>query len=199
MRATDAGARNRLSAAVLMACVVALGIVLSASPARADEPGETTIAYVLVQQALGHLAHDTTSVSVELAIEKIDDALATSDREGVDVNELQEAKTALDAGRVSQGQALLQHSIAGVVSQLKPAIGEETGTTVVSGELPGRTGLTGTDGSLLVASVVLLLIGAGLAWLFRPRDSIDELRRDLQAAVASPDDAPSVPPPRDAS
>ena len=198
MRATGALARNRVSAAVLAACVVALGSVLLASPARADEPGETTVGYVLVQQALGHLAHDTSGLGIELATEKIDDALATADRDGVDVNELQRAKTALEAGQVSQGVALLQRSIAAAVSQLPPAVGEETGTKIVLSPLPGRSGLTGTDGLLLAVSVLLLLLGVGLAWYFRPRDNIAELRRKLVAAAAPPGDAGPGHLPRDA-
>lgn len=199
MRATGATAQDRMPKAALVACVVALGCVLLASPARADEPGETTVGYVLVQQALGHLAHDTTGVGIEFATEKIDDALATSDRDGVDVTELEKAKTALEAGHVSEGQALLQRSIAAAVSQLQPAVGEETGTTVVLSPLPGRSGLTGTDGFLLAFSVLLLLLGVGLAWLFRPLDNIGELRRNLQAAAAPPSDVPPGPLPRDAS
>ena len=199
MRATGALARNRVSAAVLAACVVALGSVLLASPARADEPGETTVGYVLVQQALGHLAHDTGRLGIELATEKIDDALATTDRDGVDVNELQRAKTALEAGPVSQGVALLQRSIAAAVSQLPPAVGEETGTKIVLSPLPGRSGLTGTDRLLLAVSVLpLLLLGVGLAWYFRPRDNIAELRRKLVAAAAPPGDAGPGHLPRDA-
>ena len=155
--------------------------------------------YVLVQQALGHLAHDPTSVGIELATEKIDDALSTPDRDGVDVNELQKAKTALEAGQVSEAQALLQRSIATAVSQLQPAVGEESGTKVVLSPLPGRSGLTGTDGFLLAVSVLLLLLGVGLAWLFRPRDNIRELRRNLKAAAAPSGDAPPGPLPRDAS
>ena len=69
----------------LLACALAVGSMLSAAPARADEPGETTVGYLLVQQALGHLAHDTSSEGIEIAMEKTDDALGTNDQEGVDV------------------------------------------------------------------------------------------------------------------
>ena len=183
---------RRLWTTLLLACVVALGSVLSASPAWADEPGETTEGYLLVQQALGHLAHDTTMNGIAFAMEKTDDALSTKDQEGVDVAELQEAMAALEAGQVEQGRALLQHSISGAISQLEPATGEETGTTVVLSPLPGRGSLTGGERGFLVLSVLLLLLGVGLAWRFRPQDNVHELRRRLDPparvqAAAQPD------------
>ena len=189
---------RRLWITFLLACVLALGSMLSASPARADEPGETTVGYLLVQQALGHLAHDTTSDGIEIAMEKTDDALSTKDQEGVDVPELQKAMAALQAGQVEQGRAFLQHSISGAVSQLKPAIGEDTGTTLVLSPLPGRGSLTGGEWGCLVVSMLLLLLGVGLAWRFRPQDNVHELRRRLDPpapvrAAAQPD-----PPSKDA-
>src|SRR5665811_1346884 len=134
--------RDRLWTTLLLACVMALGGALSASSAWADEPGETTEGYLLVQQALGHLAHDTTSGGIAFAMEKTDDALSTEDQEGVDVAELQEAMAALEAGQAEQGRALLQRSISGAISQLEPATGEETGTTVVLSPLPGPVSYT---------------------------------------------------------
>ena len=199
MSATGKGARGNRLLAVLLVCVVAVGSVLVGSPAAADEPGETTVGYLLVQQALGHLAHDTSMAGIDLATEKIDDALATQDRDGVDVTMLQQAKDALGAGQVSQGQALLQRSIAAALAQLGPAVGEETGTKIVLGALPGRSGLSGTDVAFLAVSVLVLLLGVGLAWRFRPRDNIEELRRRLNAAAAGQGDLPPGPPPEEAS
>lgn len=196
MHATGSPARRRLSMAVLMGCVV-LGSVLSGSPARADEPGETTVGYVLVQQALGHLAHDSTDAGIDAAMEKVDDALSTLDRDGVDVNVLQQASTALAGGRVGEAEALLQQSIAAAVGRLRPAVGEQTGTTVVLSPLPARGGLTGADGFPLAVSVLLLLVGVGLARYFRPRDTIAELRRGLQGAAAPASDVAPPPLPRD--
>ncbi len=170
---------RRLWTAILLACVVTLGSVLSASPTWADEQGETTEGYLLVQQALSHLAHDTTSGSIMDAMEKIDDALSTKDQEGVDVAELQQAKAALEAGQVEEGRALLQQSISEAISQFKPATGGETGTTVVLSPLPGRSSLTGGDWGFLALSVLLLLLGVGLAWRFRPQENVHELRRRL--------------------
>jgi len=153
--------------------------IMSASPARADGGGETTEGYQLVQQALGHLAHDTSDYGVSLAMEKIDDALATPDQQGVDVDGLKQAQAAVEAGQVDQARALLQQSIAEAVGKLKPATGEETGTTQVLTPLQGRADLTGRDWGFLVASALFLVLGAVLATRYRPHDNVRALRRRL--------------------
>lgn len=200
MSAPQEAARGRRPwVTFLLACALAVGSMLSAAPARADEPGETTVGYLLVQQALGHLAHDTSSEGIEIAMEKTDDALSTKDQEGVDVPELQKAMAALQAGQVEQGRALLQHSISGAVAQLKPAIGEETGTKLVLSPLPGRGSLAGGDWGSLVVSVLALLLGVGLAWRFRPQDNVHELRRRLDPPAPGQAAAQPDPPATDAS
>lgn len=180
MRNRNETARGRrLWITVLIACLLALGSVLSASPALAHGAGETVEGYALVQQALGHLAHDTTSNGIALAMEKIDDALKTKDQEGVNVAEVEKAKAALDAGSVEQGRALLQQSISVALSKLMPATGEETGTKVLLSAQSGRGRLALGGWVTLVASVLLLLLGFVVAWRFRPTDNLRELRRSL--------------------
>ena len=163
----------------LLAGVVVLGALVSATPAWAHGEGETEEGYLLVQQARGHLAHDTTSTGIDLAMEKVDDALNTKDQEGVDVAEVQQAKAALEGGQAEQARVLLQHSIIEALAALKPAIGEQTGTTLVLSAQPGRGGLTGGDVGFLIVSVLLVFVGVGLAWRFRPQDNVHELRRSL--------------------
>ena len=181
--------RRRYVVSLVVPWVVFLTALLSASPVWADEPGETDVGYLLVQQALGHLAHDTTDAGVELALEKVDDALNTEDQEGVDVAELQRARAALEAGDVAQGRTQLTESISEALSQLPPATGEETGTTTVPRALPGGGALSGSDWVLLVVSVLLMGLGGGLAWHFRPKDNVRHLRAQLgsgSAAVTPP-------------
>jgi len=170
---------RRFFAAVLLALVFAFGGAVGASPAAAHGGGETEEGYALIQQALGHLAHDTSHTGISLAIEKIDDALRTNDQEGVDVSQLEQAKTALEAGRVAEGRALLQRSIAEATGALKPAVGEETGTKIVLSPLPGRGDLSRGDWAFLAVSALLVFVGTGLAWRFGPEDSIRQLRRRL--------------------
>jgi hypothetical protein len=172
-------ARRGWRTALLATILAVLGGIASAAPAWAHGSGETEEGYVLVQQALGHLAHDSTSSGMDAAMEKVDDALNTKDQMGVDIAKVKNARMALDAGKFEAGQALLQQSITKAVSQLKPATGDETGTTVVPSELPGRGTLTGLDLGFLAVSVLLLLGGSGLAARFRPVDNIAALRRRL--------------------
>ena len=128
----------------------------------------------MVQQALGHLVHDPGDVGP--ALEKIDAALAAPDQDGVSVAELQRAKAALQTGNVAQGRALLQESITVALSTLKPATGGETGTTVVVDPLPPRGGLTGADWGFLTVSMLAILTGLLLSYVFRPHENVRELR-----------------------
>lgn len=173
----------------VVAMLVAVGSVVSASPAWAHAgDGESTVGYQLVQQALGHLSHDTGRLGIELAMEKVDDALATTDQVGVDVAELKQARAALDAREVETGRVLLQQSISDAVSQLAPATGDETGTSVVLAALPGRGALTAMDWAFLATSTLLLLAGLALAARYRPHDSVRVLQRRLGQSVHHPDE-----------
>mgnify|MGYP001792110637 CR=1 FL=1 len=170
------GWRTALMASIL----VVLGGVASATPAFAHAGGgETKEGYVLVQQALGRLAHDPNMTGVDAAQEKIHDTLDTTDQVGVNIAQVKEAKTALDAGNVQAGQVLLQKSITEAVSAIMPATGEETGTTVVPSEIPGRGSLDGLQWAFLGISVLLLLAGSVVAQKFRPADNLAALRRRL--------------------
>ncbi len=134
---------------------------------------------MLVQQALGHLAHDTSPAGVDLAMEKVDDALATQDQEGVEVPKVEEAVGALEAGQFDQARVLLQDSIKQALDDQPVATGNQTGTTLVVPELPGRSGMGGQGWGFLVLSVVVLLLGVALAYRFRPQDTVGDLRRTL--------------------
>lgn len=167
----------RLSRSGVVAALALLFAFALVPPASAHGGEETEEGYLLVQQALGHLAHDTSHVGVALAMEKVDDALATEDQDGVDVAAVEKAKTALETDQVDTARTLLQGSIKEALSELPPATGGETGTTVIVPALPGRDGLTGRDWSFIAASVMCLLAGAFLAYRFRPADAVGELRR----------------------
>jgi len=164
----------------LVAAIALLGALALPQAAVAHGEGETEEGYLLVQQALGHLAHDTGSDGIELAMEKVDDALSTEDQEGVDVAKVEDGMQALEAGQVEQARALLQDSIQDAVTEQPTATGYETGTTVVASAMPGRSGLNGQDLGWLVASSAAVLLGLVLAYRFRPRDSVRELRTRLR-------------------
>lgn len=170
-----------------LAAVAVIGLLAtfaSAPAAWGDGEGETTEGYLLVQQALGHLAHDTSMSGLDLAMEKVDDALETDDQEGVDVAELERGMAALESGDASQARTLLQDSIQDAVTALPPATASQTGTHVVAPELSGRPDVRAQDWVLLAASGLALVVGVWLAFLFRPHDTIRTLRTRLATATA---------------
>ena len=179
------GLRTTLQGIACALVVAAMTLV----PARAFAHGgdETEEGYLLVQQALGHLAHETNDEGIALAAEKVDDALATKDNDGVNVAEVRRAATALAAHRPAAARALLQDSIQEALNGLPPATGNMTGTTVVMPAMPGRSGgLHGQDVVFLITSLTLGGLGAFLAYRFRPEDSVRVLRRRLSPPASEP-------------
>ncbi|MFC5175105.1 hypothetical protein [Nocardioides taihuensis] len=167
--------------------LVSLGLLLPlavAPPTWAHGDGETTEGYLLVQQALGHLAHDTDMSGIDLALEKVGDALETDDQDGVDVALLLDGKTTLEQGDVLRARDLLQNSIQDALHDLPPATGNQTGTREVVPELAGRTELRSQDWLLLLGSVAVLIVGAWLGYRFRPRDNVRALRSRLTTEAA---------------
>lgn len=169
--------------------VTLFGSFAAVSSASAHGGNETQVGYLLVQQALGHLAHDTSAEGISLALEKVDDALNAEDQDGVALPVLKEARTALQDGEVGRAQRLLQDSISHAVQNLPPATGIQTGTTIVMPELPGRSGLGAQGWSLLAASLLVLLLGTWFAFRFRPQETLRTLRTRLAAATAADESA----------
>ncbi len=165
---------RRLASILLL--TVAVVTTSGALPAFAHGDGETEIGYVLVEQALGHLAHDTSAEGIGLAMEKVNDALETDEQGGMSVPEVEQAMAALEAGDATGARTLLQDSIKEALSMQPPATGNETGTTRIVPELPGRASFGAQEWLFLVVSVVLLLTGSWLAYVFRPHESIGVLR-----------------------
>ncbi|MDO8120725.1 hypothetical protein Q6346_05280 [Isoptericola sp. b490] len=181
MRRRIPHARRRPWWTVLVSCVLAAAgtvSLASAAWAHGDGEGETKEGYLLVQQALGYLAHQGTN-GIDAALEKIDDTLATTDQEGVDVSQVEAAQGALSSGDVAKGQELLQASITEAVSDLPPAVGSATGTTVIPSDMPGRGALGGSDWVFLGASALFAALGAWLAARLRPADTVRSLRARL--------------------
>lgn len=164
---------------------ILLAMASPASPASAHGAGETEEGFMLVQQALANLAYDPGHNGMDLAMEKVNDALATKDQEGVDVAQVKQAKAALEAEHVGPARVLLQKSITVAVSKLAPATGVEAGTTLVLTPLRGRGGLTGQDWGFGLASLLILLAGTALAFRFRPADNLRQLRRQLAGPAAA--------------
>ena len=68
MRTAPRTATRRRSLLGFLLVLVVMGSVASASPAWAHGGGETEEGYLLVQQALGHLLHDSTSYGIEASL-----------------------------------------------------------------------------------------------------------------------------------
>jgi hypothetical protein len=168
------------------ALIVLLVGLFSAPPAWAHGGDQSKEGYLLVQQALGHLAHDTSAVGITLALAKVDDALAAVDQEGVAVDQVRQARSALENAQPEQARSLLQSSIAKALAQLQPATGEMTGTKVIDQAAPGRSGSLSHSWGALVLSALLLVSGLVLARLFRPVDSVRALRRRLAPTGPTP-------------
>ncbi len=165
--------------------------MIPSASAHGGDP--TTEGYLIVQQALGYLANEPGENGTTGALMKIDEALAVTDQEGVAVPQLQQAKTALEAGKRDDGRALLQGSITEALAAQKPATGEETGTTVMADPVSGRGPLTGGDWALLGLSLLVALAGLTLAVVLRPHQSLGDLRK-LLSPRALAKTTPAFPP-----
>ena len=175
---------RRLGHLLVVAAMVLLGVTAAAMPASAHGGDESKEGYILVQQALGHLAHDGGHTGMDSAMEKVNDALAALDHDGVNVAEVQRAKKALQVEQVDRARTLLQDSIKVALAEQPAATGEQTGTKLVLTPMPGHDGLAGRDWIFLGASVAFLLIGVGLAAWYRPADTVGDLRRLLVGPTA---------------
>lgn len=181
------GVAGKMVAGVRTLClgvVVLLSLVLNAAvalPASADGGDLATEGSVMVQQGLSYLVNEPGADGTAQALTKVDDVLAADDQDGVDVGQVQQARTALQAGRPADAQALLQASISEASANAQPATGGESGTTVVMApvEPPGLSSVL--DWVLLVGSLSVGVLGVVLGWRLRPRLSLRELTRQLKS------------------
>lgn len=171
--------RGRCRLALFAAFVLAPVTLATSAQAHGDD--ESQEGYVLVQQAMAHLAHGTGHDALEAAMEKVQDALDAEDQEDVDVAEVRHGMTALEAGRVDEARTLLQDAIAGAFVGRPLATGYETGTSVVAPTLDGRGSLGGSDWLVLALCGCLAGVGVWLSVRFRPHDSVSALRLLLGA------------------
>lgn len=175
--------RTRVAWRLAVVAGMFLAPMTMTAPAHAHGDDEAKEGYLLVQQALAHLAHDTSSDGIDLAMEKVNDALETDDQEGLDVAEVRQGMDALEAGRVGKARILLQDSITVALADRPLAIGYDTGTGLVPSGLPARGPLGVGDGVLLVLSVAVAGVGVWLSVRFRPKDTVSALRQGLGAKV----------------
>ena len=189
--------RTRRGAAAVALMVSA---ILVAGPAWAHGGDETTNGGDLVRQAIALMVNEPKNRMA--AEEKIDDALRTTDTEGVNIEVVKEAKTTLDAGNVHRARALLEVSIGArphiTDAEVLPipqtagppsgpevsalVTGAQSGTNVAIDALRPRRRFDAGTWLALAAAAVAILGGVALAVRYRPSVSVRSLRREVAVA-----------------
>ena len=181
---------------VLIAGTVIAVITAVPTSAGADGEGEADAARVLVLQAIA-LIVDSPDDEHEIE-ERLEHAHEATHQEGVDLDLVEQAAAALHDGDHERARELLQTSIGagpvgaegipepirearGEPGQPAFAVGAETGTTVVLDDYEPSAALDGGYVALIVLSAAAIVVGALLAWLFRPRDTVRGLRRAAES------------------
>ena len=195
-RITRKGRPRRLVAGVLAALFAATVWI---PPALAHGDEDEIPAADAIRQAIALIVND--SADMEAITDRISDALASDETTGVDVALAEQAMAALEADRMLRARRLLERAIgartdlAGIgmrpilqvprgVVRVPLAVGLDTGTFVVTDEMPGRGQLTLADITLLVLAGLLGVAGLLLSVRLRPPDSIRALRQRARLAGA---------------
>jgi len=150
-----------------------LGVVALAAPALAHEGEEEVPARTQVQVADAILR--TQPEQIELAADRINDALEAKDQEGVDLERVKQAKDTLEAGDMQGTELLLEQALGACPGE--PVV-SPTGVRAKLPQTPcptpahelalGRVPLHGTTKPvLLTIGAVLALGGLALSWRIR--------------------------------
>jgi hypothetical protein len=168
--------------------------------AWAHEGEETARASESIRQAIAYIVNDPENM--DAIVDKVEDSLRADDTSAVKLELVRRAQSALERDEMMRARRLLERAIgarsdmAGTdvrpVLQVPPgssttplAVGSETGTSVVTDEMPGRGSLTGADIVLLGFAGVLGIADALLSVRLRPPDSVRALRRRARLAGRS--------------
>lgn len=169
--------------------------VPSAAFAHGDEGAVPARQSVL--QAIAYVVD--TPGDMDMITDKLRDAEESSDKQGVDIAQVDRAMQALEKNDMPWVRLLLEESIGAradlsgtdVRHILQPpacsstvalATGQQAGTQIVTDELPGRAGWTATGSILIAVAAAAAAAGVFLIWRYRPAHSVHSLRR--QAARA---------------
>ena len=96
---------DKPTAPLLLVVTLVVMVLFAVSPARADEPGESTVASELVRQAIALIV--STPGNMEAIEDKVGDALEVENQEGVDIALVRRAVEALETGDLHETRALL--------------------------------------------------------------------------------------------
>jgi len=150
-----------------------LAVAALAAPALAHEGEEKVPARTQVQRADAILR--TRPEQIDLAADRINDALEAEDHEGVDLDRVKQAKEALEAGDMQKTELLLEQALGACPGE------PVTSPTKVRAPLPakpcptpahelalGRVPVHGTSKPVLLSiGAVLALGGLALSWRIR--------------------------------
>jgi len=168
----------------LASTVLTLGLVVAASgalvvPAQAHAAEKTIKATNLVKQGIAFIVNEPDHP--DSALDKMKDALDSTDTSGVFLDYVKQAQVAEKAGDIHKARALLEASIgakphiSGVdpapIGQLtvQPAVAAEAGSAVVIDPLMLSADFSGGNIALLAASLIAIALGAGMAFRMRTR------------------------------
>lgn len=189
--------RRRLTLSALSVLLLILAGLVWSPGAWAHQGEVTAKSGEAVRQAIAYMVNDPKNMSA--ITDKMKDALDAKDTSGVNLALVKKAQVAFKANDMMGARTLLERAIGArpdmsgtnmqPILQVPPgttgvtlAVGQETGTNVVTDELPGRGSLTGADIVLLVLAGLLGLAGVLLSVHLRPPDSIRTLRRQAKLA-----------------
>lgn len=170
---------------MVLAAAFAFVLTLWAQPAWANPHGEESeFAVDLVQQALSLIANKG---GADRALEKMEDALEAPDPSGVDLALVEEAAALVEEAAPGAEREESLEEARDVLLRAAPALNEPssvvavggvaTGTTVVLDDLQPARGISdGGDVVLLVLGAASAALGLYLARLWRPRQSLRQLR-----------------------
>lgn len=166
----------------LASTLLTMGFVVVASgalvvPAQAHAGEKTIKATNLVKQGIAYIINEPDHP--DSALDKMKDALDSTDTSGVFLDYVKQAQTAEKAGDIHKARALLEASIgakphiSGVepapIGELtvQPAMGAEAGSAVAIDPLMMSAEFTGGNIALLAASLIAIALGAWMAFRMR--------------------------------
>ena len=169
---------NVLRRALMISSIAGVVLLFGAVPVFAHGDGESAVAGDLVRHAIAVIVNEADNM--DLAADKIKDALAAADTQGVGLKLVAQAGDALGKGDFHQARTLLELSIGArphmggsdpqPIRQVPSlAVGAETGIDVVTDGLAPHRNVTSGDVVALSGLIALGVLGAYLAVRFRPR------------------------------
>jgi hypothetical protein len=133
-----------------------------------------------VRQSIAYLVNMQSDAGMDMAEDKMHDAMNAPDHTGVDMDDIARAHDAYHAGSMDVCIAYLEASIgvqpqssdikaAAVAMDNMPAMGAEPGNVLIPQPLDGARDLSGASLAALVVSIVSIVAGALLALRTRRR------------------------------